>query len=87
MAPRAALFDLGLFTGRVRKPLPYGTGKVTLAERLGQQVGFTLDDATFYTDSITDLPLLERVREPVVVNPDARLRRIAKQRGWPIETW
>ena len=34
-----------------------------------------------------DLPLLERVGEPVAVNPDPRLRRIAKRRGWRIERW
>lgn len=79
--------DAGLFTGQVRKPMGYGAGKVALVERLAQEHGFSLDDATFYTDSITDLPLLERVQQPVVVNPDARLRRVAKQRGWPIETW
>ena len=38
----------------------------------------------FYTDSITDLPLLERIGEPRVVNPDPRLGRVAARRGWPI---
>jgi phosphoserine phosphatase len=46
-----------------------------------------MDQAAFYTDSITDLPLLEAVGQPIVVNPDARLRRVAKRRGWPIEDW
>ncbi len=41
----------------------------------------------FYSDSITDLPLLEVVKAPVVINPDRRLRKIAKKRGWPIEAW
>jgi HAD superfamily hydrolase (TIGR01490 family) len=77
----------GAFTGRVHKPLAYGSGKVALAEKLADKLGFVLDDAVFYTDSITDLPLLERVRDRVVVNPDAHLRRVAKQRGWPIEIW
>ena len=44
-------------------------------------------DAVFYSDSITDLPLLEHVGTAVVVNPDARLRRVARARGWPIERW
>lgn len=74
--------DRGHFTGRPNKPLCYGAGKIALA-----QDRVALDDAIFYSDSITDLPLLERVAEPVVVNPDARLRRIAKQRGWRIERW
>ncbi|TFY96947.1 HAD family hydrolase [Ramlibacter rhizophilus] len=41
-------------------------------------------DTTFYSDSMNDLPLLERVRHPVATNPDARLRRIARERGWRI---
>jgi HAD superfamily hydrolase (TIGR01490 family) len=77
----------GAFTGKVRKPLAYGPGKVVLTERLAERLGFLLEDATFYTDSITDLPLMERVRQPVAINPDPRLRRIAKSRGWPIEIW
>lgn len=77
----------GLFTGKVHKPLAYGPGKVVLTEKLAEQLGFQLADAAFYTDSITDLPLLERVRQPVAVNPDPRLRRIAAKRGWPIEIW
>ena len=39
---------------------------------------------TFYSDSVNDLPLLERVDEPVATNPDARLRAIARARGWRI---
>jgi HAD superfamily hydrolase (TIGR01490 family) len=39
---------------------------------------------TFYSDSINDLPLLEKVDHPVATNPDERLRAIAKQRGWRI---
>lgn len=43
----------------------------------------TLRDATAYSDSINDLPLLEAVRRPVVTNGDAKLRAIAAERGWP----
>ena len=56
-------------------PLCYGAGKIERALRLAASLGFALDEATFYTDSLTDLPLLERVREPVAVNPDPRLSR------------
>lgn len=79
--------DDGRFTGNVVKPLCYGSGKITLAERLAAELGFSLRDATFYSDSITDLPLLDHVATPVVVNPDARLRHAARRRGWRIETW
>lgn len=78
---------LGRFTGRTNKPLSYGEGKVTRSRALAGQLGFELGDATFYSDSVTDLPLLEAVREPVAVNPDPRLRRIARQRGWRVEAW
>jgi HAD superfamily hydrolase (TIGR01490 family) len=77
----------GVFTGRPIDPLCYGAGKVTRAERLAAERGFALEDAVFYTDSLTDLPLLERVGEPVAVNPDPRLRRIARRQGWRVERW
>lgn len=77
----------GLFTGRPEQPLCLGEGKVARAERLARAQGFRLEDAIFYTDSVTDLPLLERVAERVIVNPDRRLRRVAEKRGWRIERW
>ncbi|MDB4935820.1 MAG: Phosphoserine phosphatase [Labilithrix sp.] len=79
--------DTGLFTGRFVDPLCYGDGKIVRAKRLAEEHGFALEEATFYSDSYTDLPLLEAVAEPVIVNPDPRLERVAKQRGWRIEAW
>jgi HAD superfamily hydrolase (TIGR01490 family) len=81
------LDDERRFTGRPSLPLCIGDGKVTRAERLAEACGFRLEEAVFYTDSVSDLPLLERVAEPVAVNPDPRLKRIASQRGWRIERW
>jgi HAD superfamily hydrolase (TIGR01490 family) len=75
------------FTGRPEPPLCLGAGKVERTERLAREHGFHLEDAVFYTDSVSDLPLMERVAEPVAVNPDPRLRRIAERRGWRIERW
>ena len=77
----------GLFTGRFVDPLCLGDGKIVRARRLAEAQGFELSAATFYTDSFTDLPLLEVVAEPVIVNPDPRLQRLAKKRGWRIERW
>ncbi len=77
----------GRFTGRAKDPLCIGEGKVLRAERLAKELGFAVDEATFYSDSLTDLPLLERVRVPIVVNPDPRLLRVARRRGWRIERW
>ncbi len=77
----------GCFTGRPIDPLCYGDGKLVLARRAAEREGFALADATFYSDSITDLPLLEAVAAPIAVNPDARLARLARKRGWTVERW
>jgi HAD superfamily hydrolase (TIGR01490 family) len=77
----------GRFTGRPVEPLCYGVGKLTLARRTAERHAFTLEDTTFYSDSITDLPLLAAVGVPIVVNPDARLARTARRRQWKIERW
>jgi len=74
----------GLFTGEVVHPVCYGKGKIYWAEHFAAAQGVDLARSYFYTDSITDLPLLERVGEPRVVNPDPRLRRTAGRRGWPV---
>jgi HAD superfamily hydrolase (TIGR01490 family) len=75
----------GRLTGQVVPPVCYGPGKVVWAERFAAEHDADLAASFFYTDSISDLPLLERVAQPVAVNPDLRLRRLARQRGWPIE--
>ncbi len=77
----------GRFTGRPVEPLCFGEGKVTRTTALAKTHGFALEEAAFYTDSLTDLPLLERVGERVIVNPDPRLRRLANARAWPVERW
>lgn len=77
----------GRFTGRPITPLCYGSGKIFWAEQFASERNVALKDCAFYSDSYTDLPMLERVGRPVAVNPDPRLRRAAKQRGWPIEDW
>ena len=74
----------GRFTGEAVRPVCYGAGKIYWAERFAQRHGIDLERSYFYTDSITDLPVLERVGEPRVVNPDPRLRRAAVRRGWPV---
>ena len=74
----------GRFTGEAVRPVCYGDGKIFWAERLAGTLGIDLARSYFYTDSITDLPVLERVGEPRIVNPDPRLGRVAARRGWPI---
>jgi HAD superfamily hydrolase (TIGR01490 family) len=77
----------GRFTGRVTPPVCYGAGKVEWAERFAAERGVDLDASWFYTDSYSDLPMLERVGQKVVVNPDPRLRRFARRAGWTVEAW
>ena len=79
----------GIFSGVVIYPLSYGQGKVELATEFAQKEagGVSLKEARFYTDSYSDLPLLEAVGQPVVVHPDPRLLREAQKRGWEIQDW
>jgi len=79
--------DSGAHTGRSVGTLCFGAGKLGYAEAYARDRGVSLADCWFYTDSFSDLPVLERVGHPVVVNPDQRLRREAERRGWPIEWW
>jgi HAD superfamily hydrolase (TIGR01490 family) len=76
----------GAFTGRARA-LCFGHHKVSLAEAWARAHGVDLAHSYFYSDSYNDRPLLERVGNAVAVNPDARLRRLARRRGWPVRAW
>ena len=76
----------GCFTGRPRGTPCFREGKI---ERLGEWLaarGTRLSDCEswFYSDSLNDVPLLERVDHPVAVDPDATLRAHALERGWPV---
>jgi HAD superfamily hydrolase (TIGR01490 family) len=74
----------GIFTGEAVRPLCYGAGKLHWARELAASAGVDLGASYFYTDSITDLPLLDAVGHPRIVHPDPRLRRLAQRRGWPV---
>ncbi|NIB41671.1 HAD-IB family hydrolase [Pseudomaricurvus alkylphenolicus] len=74
----------GVFTGNVIRPTCYGEGKLTAAQKLAKEEGIDLDQSFFYTDSHEDLPLLEGVGHPQVLNPNSKLVTIAERRGWPI---
>ena len=76
----------GELTGRIAGTPSFGRGKVDRLQQWLEQQGLTWAGirSTFYSDSINDLPLLEKVNHPVATNPDARLRAVAQQRGWPI---
>lgn len=77
----------GLHTGRSLGDVCFGSGKLTHAERYAREVGVALSQCSFYTDSYSDLPVMEVVGKPVAVHPDYRLRREAVRRGWPVLDW
>ena len=76
----------GWITGDIKGVPSAREGKVTRMEQwlAARGLGWADVDSTFYTDSINDLALLERVNHPVATNPDDRLRAIAQARGWRI---
>lgn len=77
----------GRYTGRPIEPLCYGPGKVVHASRYLAGSGVPLAACAFYSDSASDLPMLEAVGLPVAVNPDPRLRLVARARGWKVADW
>jgi HAD superfamily hydrolase (TIGR01490 family) len=62
----------------------FGQAKAAKMRELAADRGYALAGSYAYSDSITDLPMLEAVGHPTAVNPDRSLRRVATQRGWPI---
>jgi HAD superfamily hydrolase (TIGR01490 family) len=77
----------GRFTGEVAGAPCFREGKIVRLEHFLEAHGTRLDCLTssrFYSDSHNDLPLLERVRHPVAVDPDPTLRAQAESRGWPV---
>lgn len=87
LCSRFAVDATGDFTGEPVRPLCYGAGKVVLAEAYAETHGVDLADCWFYSDSASDLPMLERVGHPVAVHPDPRLTRRARKARWPIVQW
>ncbi len=97
IAPMAPLADVvasarlrqedGRYTGELEE-VPYaGDARASYLRRLAKELGADLSKSYAYGDAISDLPMLESVGNPVAVNPDPRLRRIARDRRWAIERW
>lgn len=74
----------GVYTGRLLSEFCYGPGKAQRVQHLAETKGYDLRLCYAYSDSRSDLPLLELVGHPVAVNPDATLRREARIRNWPV---
>jgi phosphoserine phosphatase len=76
----------GCYTGQIEF-YAYGEAKAQRVRELAAERGYRLADCYAYSDSVTDLPMLEAVGRPHAVNPDRALRRLAQQRGWPVLTF
>ena len=74
----------GVYSGELVGPFCYGEGKVDAIRELERWDGYDLERCYSYSDSASDLPMMEVVGHPVAVNPDAPLERIARERGWPV---
>ena len=86
IATRARLDDEGRYTGEVEF-YSYGPGKVVAMEHAARRDGFDLAQCWAYSDSVTDLPMLEAVGHPVVVNPDRDLAKAAARHDWEVRTF
>ena len=75
------------YTGRVLGEPCFQLGKITHLKRWMKEKNEDLKGSTFYSDSHNDLPMLELVDHPVVVNGDEKLLDIAKKRDWPSLNW
>lgn len=83
IATRAAVDEEGRYTGEIEL-YAYGGGKADAIRAMADEEGIDLESSYAYSDSITDLPMLEIVGHPVVVNPDSELAAIARDRGWEV---
>ncbi len=74
----------GVYTGRLAGPFTYRDGKAVAIRELAEREGIDLERSYAYSDSESDLPMLRAVGNPVAVNPDAKLARIARAEGWRV---
>src|SRR5437764_1024768 len=74
----------GVYTGRPDGPFTYREGKAEAIGQMAAAEGLDLAQSYGYSDSESDLPMLRAVGHPVAVNPDAELRRVAREEGWEI---
>jgi HAD superfamily hydrolase (TIGR01490 family) len=84
VATRLQADEFGLCTGDFIEGPAFGKGKLHKVDRLLRELEIPVGICSFYSDSMYDLPLLDKVKDPQVVNPDRALRRIARKRSWRI---
>ena len=78
------VFENGTATGEIAPPLLAEQEKVAAIERYCREYNVDTARSKAYSDSLSDLPMLEVVGVPAAVNPDRRLRKVAVERGWPV---
>lgn len=83
IATRLVIDDDGCYTGEIEF-YAYAEGKAEAVMEIAEKNGYDLDRSYAYSDSATDLPLLDAVGHPYAVNPDKALRKVAAERGWPV---
>lgn len=83
VATTARLDEDGNYSGELEF-YSYGSFKSQAVQRLADEFNLDLEESFAYSDSITDVPLLQCVGHPVAVNPDRELARVAQSNGWPI---
>ena len=74
----------GCYTGRLAAPFCYGEGKAEHIRKLAAEKGYDLAHCYAYSDSASDLPMMQIVGHPVAVNPDRPMEAVAHRRGWPV---
>jgi HAD superfamily hydrolase (TIGR01490 family) len=74
----------GVLTRELRRPIYYREGKLVAAREAIERHGVRWEDCYFYTDSIDDLFVLEKVGHPRLVNPDKKLLKVGLERNWPV---
>lgn len=84
MLANRMIFEKGVATGRLEDPVLAEEGKVKAIEEFCRRYNVETTESKAYSDSFSDLPMLELVGRPAAVNPDAKLRAAATQRGWPM---
>jgi HAD superfamily hydrolase (TIGR01490 family) len=85
IATRMVTVD-GRYTGEIDF-YAYGENKAVAIRQVAAEMGYDLADCWAYSDSVTDLPMLQAVGHPTAVNPDRALRKTAVERGWPVLTF
>jgi HAD superfamily hydrolase (TIGR01490 family) len=85
VATRMEIAD-GRYTGDIAY-YAYAEEKARAVEELAAELGYDLGASYAYSDSVTDVPMLEAVGHPHAVNPDKELRRVAASKGWPVQVF